>query len=168
MNRGLIVGKVYRPNGKGAGDAVVSIARIYGGSGLLGIQSIYRKSDSDGNFALPFLWSAADIFSKDTTFIFANIVAYTEVVTERGLTTYWTMTAHATTEVRCVFMRDAIGQLSMITNTFDSMPEIADSAISLATALKNWSGLVPFWKTNLLTTEGYLIVGAGNIYLQAY
>lgn len=166
MNRGLIVGRIFSPSGKGAGGAFVTVTRVYGSGGLLGIQKIDGKVRSNGQYAVPFLWSgtefADDLSSLKTT---AIVVARTESVTKSGRVTTWTTTAGARAEVTCVIMRDSMGQLATVANTFGSIPEIADSALSLASALANYKNLVPFWKTSLWTTENWLMVGAQDIYL---
>ena len=161
-NRGLVVGKVFNTNGKRANNAVVHLSKIIGGSGLISAKKYYAQTNSKGEYELGFLWDDWDGFSNDLTVLSIGIGAWTE---ENSNNTS-RVRARSYSEVRGYVIRDNMQAMGAYTNTFSSMPEIADSAISLAQTLVHYENLVPFWKaTNLASTQCWLIVARADIYL---
>lgn len=172
-NRGIVVGSVFKPNGKAARGASVFIKRITGPSGLLFIdKQIETNSNLLGDFILPFVWSGAD-FADDLSIIEITLGAYTEdsySYKEGGSKiTSSDVTAKSIVNIRGVLKRDVEGLVKIVStsNPADGLGDAADFYIEIASAIKKWESLVPFWKTSQMwTTENWIILGGTNIYLR--
>ena len=168
MSRGIVVGTVYNKDGNPAKGAKVKVHHVEGSNGKLRIQAFESKTDRNGKYATAFLWSGVEHgygeIGKNTFQI--RIVAWTEVgdLVKDGYSRDTSFTART---IDGYLAQDILKPINTATgNPFNSMPDMADFAISIAQALLNYKHLVPFWKiSEVMSTEQQLIAGGMNLWL---
>lgn len=171
-NPGLLLGRVYSVGGGATAPNVqVAITSVWG-QGDVGIayaggagerKYIWGKTDSKGEFAIPFAWSPTSV-ADNLTHGWIDVVALNEVSSRGHDGVSWSTTTQTTSRAsgraRSVIIKDVANLLRTAGSTFNSAPEIADAGLDL------WGGIrkvkmYPVWKAGALLTTGSWMIVAG-------
>lgn len=170
MNRGIVSGRIFYPDGKPASNIYVKIAGVFGDNGRIQIKGITRSigagqtdstaegySGADGRFSIPFIWSGAE-FAEGLSVISIHLTALNKI---SGTSTVW-----GRIQVRGFLYKDLQNLLSS-SSPILSNTDLNYYAPSLKSAIKKYLGS-RFWNSALLTTESWILVGAAAIVLKPY
>jgi hypothetical protein len=164
MNRGLVRGLVFYADGKRASNIYIKIKRVDGDLGRIRIKGAppygdaETRTDSNGKFVIPFLWEGSDF--TEGLVITISLVAFNIIITSSNSDA---TTASGSLEVRGYLFKD-IKNLLRSSSPLLSNVDLQAYAPDLQYAIKRLlSGR--FWNSALISTESWVMLGAGALYL---
>jgi hypothetical protein len=167
MNRGLIVGNVFKDGIPVSGVDVI-MRRITTSEGLLDVEiNNEGLTNSKGQFAIPFGWYG-DQFAD--TLLWMEIILIAIKKHRTTPLTSWYETGKAT--IRGYLIRDVESLFGVaVTNISDAVQQQNDADLLTFTTSfkKHWgkmSVVLSRYRTAVLSTESWMIIGAGNIYIK--
>lgn len=166
MNKGLVVGRVSTPAGRGARGAYVKLIRVVGEDGNLSVPQAgvgagkgEATADVKGGFAIPFTWSGTEIGSAIIP-VTIHLAAYTERVSGSSSQ----VTAMGRAQTRGFLVKDVAGQMKAVVDAIAGIPDLKDFAVELVDKYSLFQKYEIF-KVMGLSTEGWMIVGAASLHL---
>lgn len=168
MNRGFVVGRVFRGNESVSG-AVAIVASIMSADGWIGIGGQNKNissTNSDGQFSIPFAWSGADI-GKAHSGLSILVGAYVENKGSGG--GVWLETGR--TSVNGYLFKDLEALMGVPFNDFwqsikdKNVPGLLDFTKDFIQGYRKFTDY-PFYKTGVWTSESWMILAGANIYIK--
>lgn len=173
MGKGIIVGTVYNRGGSVVSGADVWLRSLRGTAQGYEIQftgdtaeskrKALAKTASNGVFILGFTWSNADI--DEATGVNHTVSMELSASIDRG--NQWSSTRHFSQwhTSRGFVLKDVLGMGGLSNSTFSSIPEMLDFGKTLIEAYRRMV-MRPYYKEELLTSGGYLIIGVTRLWIE--